>query len=250
MKRSVLCTFGCFLLAAVSHAQGTSGRISYNEKIKMQINVEGLDEQFRDLIPREHNVKKVLVFNDKVALYENEKATEKKQEDPGPEASHVRMNIKMDVPNDIRYTDLAGNQLTQQRDFMSKQFLISSGLKPRQWKFTGREKEILGYPCSEAILQTEKDTLTAWYTPRIPVSAGPGNFYGLPGMVLEAKQNEQIFWVAEKIELGEIDSKLLVKPTGGKKVTEEEYNKIVEAKRKEMQQEYGGDGNVIIKMRR
>jgi GLPGLI family protein len=28
---------------------------------------------------------------------------------------------------------------------------------------------------------------TAWYTPQIPVSNGPRNYHGLPGLIMEVK---------------------------------------------------------------
>lgn len=43
---------------------------------------------------------------------------------------------------------------------------------------------------------------------------------------------------ATKIELKEVDK--IEKPDNGKKVTEEEFDKIVEEKMKEMEKEYGG----------
>ena len=34
-------------------------------------------------------------------------------------------------------------------------------------------------------------TISAWYTPQIPVSAGPGNYHGLPGLILEVNDGSE-----------------------------------------------------------
>jgi NAD-dependent dihydropyrimidine dehydrogenase PreA subunit len=114
---------------------------------------------------------------------------------------------------------------------------------------TGKQKTILGMPCQQALLKKDKDTVEAWFTPAIPVSAGPMGLAGLPGMILEATQRNVSF-VATAFTPGTADAALIVKPKEGKKVTGEEYDKIVEKKTKEMADEYGGNGNVIIKVNR
>ncbi len=37
--------------------------------------------------------------------------------------------------------------------------------------------------------------VVAWYTPQIPVSNGPGEYWGLPGLILEINAEEQQFYV-------------------------------------------------------
>jgi GLPGLI family protein len=249
MKKQLLLLPACLFMTAVVLAQNT-GKITYNEKVKLNLSTSGIDEQFKDLIPQEQNAKKLLYFNTDAALYENDKAVAKKPDEPDQQQGNVRIRIKMDVPDDKIYTDLKGKKVIEQRDFMSKQFLVTSDIEPRQWKLTGKEKQILGYPCQEAILHEGKDTIIAWFTAKIPVSIGPADFYGLPGLILEAVQNKQYYLEATNVELAPIDNALLMKPKNGKKVTKKEFEGIVEAKTKEMQQEYGGNGNVIIKVRR
>src|SRR6185369_6523624 len=127
---------------------------------------------------------------------------------------------------------------------------IESDLSQMQWKLTGNQKMILNYPCQEAILQDTSKKVTAWFTPAIPVSTGPNGYSNLPGLVLSADiDNGKRIINATSIDLKEIDKSILVKPTEGKKVTKEAFNKIVDEKRKEMQQENGGNGDVIIKIK-
>ena len=37
----------------------------------------------------------------------------------------------------------------------------------------------------EVVVTAEVETITAWYTPQIPVSHGPAEYGGLPGLILE-----------------------------------------------------------------
>jgi GLPGLI family protein len=69
----------------------------------------------------------------------------------------------------------------------------------------------------------------------------------LPGMVLEVNINngEQVI-TALSIDK-QVETALIVKPKDGKKVTDEEFNKIVEEKLKEMGVE-GGRPGVVIKI--
>ena len=51
--------------------------------------------------------------------------------------------------------------------------------------------------------------------------------------------------VAQDIDFKKIDKKLITKPKKGKKVTKEEFQKIVEEKMKEMGMENRGERSVI-----
>ena len=82
---------------------------------------------------------------------------------------------------------------------------------------------------------TDGREVRAWFTPRIEVSAGPGVYYGLPGLVLavEMQQGDRTLEDID-IELKPLDKNVLKKPHKGKKVTREEYQAIVSEKLKEM----------------
>ncbi len=81
--------------------------------------------------------------------------------------------------------------------------------------------------------------IVAWYTPQIPVSQGPGEFYGLPGLILEV-QADRTSILCSKIVLNPKEAKEIERPTKGQKVSQEEYQKIVKEKVEEMQEMYGG----------
>lgn len=82
-------------------------------------------------------------------------------------------------------------------------------------------------------------TITAWYTPQIPIQQGPGEFYGLPGLILEV-QADRTSVLCTRIVINPQNPEEIKKPTRGQKVSQEEYQKIVKEKVEEMQDMYGG----------
>jgi len=84
--------------------------------------------------------------------------------------------------------------------------------------------------------------VTAWYTPQIPVSHGPGEFWGLPGLILEI-QNDRTTILCSKIVMNPEQKSKIQAPTKGQKVTRSEYDKVVKEKTEEMRSMYRGGGN-------
>lgn len=81
--------------------------------------------------------------------------------------------------------------------------------------------------------------IVAWYTPQIPIQQGPGEFHGLPGLILEV-QADRTSILCTRIVLNPKNIEIIKKPTRGEKVSQEEYRKIVKEKVEEMQEMYGG----------
>ncbi len=239
---------GSLLLATAAFAQVQSGKITYEETVKMDVQLEGDAVRFADMLPKEQHFRKVLYFGPEASLYLPETEKKKAEEETAAADGNVRMRIRMDVPQDKIYTDLKNARTVEQRDFMGRKFLVSGETTKGAWKLTGRQKAVLEYPCQEAVRINEKDTVTAWFTTGIPVSSGPAGWTGLPGMILEADLNGRLLIRAVTVAPGDVEGKLLVQPKEGKKVSKQEYKAIVDAKRKEMQEQFGGNGNVIIRV--
>ncbi len=83
--------------------------------------------------------------------------------------------------------------------------------------------------------------VTAWFTPQIPVKNGPGEYGGLPGLILELNIDRQTI-LCSKIVVNPTDGIDIKKPSKGKEVTREEYNKIVKEKTEEMRENFRGGG--------
>lgn len=81
--------------------------------------------------------------------------------------------------------------------------------------------------------------ITAWYTPEIPISQGPGNYWGLPGLILEVN-DERTAILCSKIVLNSDEKIALEAPSKGKKVSQKEFDKIMAEKIEEMSERFRG----------
>jgi len=81
--------------------------------------------------------------------------------------------------------------------------------------------------------------ITAWYTPQIPVNQGPGEYWGLPGLILEVNADRTTI-LCSKIILNPQEKEEIKVPSKGKEVTRKEYNDTVKQKMEEMREMYGG----------
>jgi len=119
-----------------------------------------------------------------------------------------------------QYKNVKENTLAQDQEFYGKRFLVKDKLQEFDWKMGTESKQIGEYLCFKATalvpttelawfdfswnnlsttrqnagdLSSEQDKdievkltkVEAWYTPQIPVAHGPGEYWGLPGLILE-----------------------------------------------------------------
>ncbi len=97
--------------------------------------------------------------------------------------------------------------------------------------------------------EPQEITITAWYTPEIPISQGPGPYWGLPGLILEVN-NGRTALLCSKIVLNTADKEEIKAPSKGKEVTQAEYDEILQKKMEEMSERFRagnrrGGGNAI-----
>lgn len=92
-------------------------------------------------------------------------------------------------------------------------------------------------------------TITAWYTPEIPVSQGPEGYWGLPGLILEVNDGKTTI-LCSKIVLNPKDKADIKAASNGKVVSQKEYDEIVIKKMEEMQEMGNGRGGFQMRMNR
>jgi len=84
-------------------------------------------------------------------------------------------------------------------------------------------------------------TITAWYTPEIPVSQGPESYWGLPGLILEVNDGKTTI-LCSKVVLNAKEKVEIKAATNGKVISQKEYDETVVKKMEEMRQMYDGQG--------
>ena len=94
---------------------------------------------------------------------------------------------------------------------------------------------------SEDIEVPKTVEVTAWYTPQIPVSQGPGEFWGLPGLILEINADRTTI-LCHKITINPQQKIEIQAPNKGKVISRAEYNATVKQKMNEMREMYRGRG--------
>ncbi|WP_338407426.1 GLPGLI family protein [uncultured Flavobacterium sp.] len=100
-------------------------------------------------------------------------------------------------------------------------------------------------------IEMPKDiSVTAWYTPEIPVNQGPEGYWGLPGLILEVNDGKTII-LCSKIILNPKDKVNIKESSNGKVISQKEYDETIVKKMEEfrqMNQGRGGNGGMQIRM--
>lgn len=91
-------------------------------------------------------------------------------------------------------------------------------------------------------------TITAWYTPEIPVNQGPEGYWGLPGLILEVNDGKTTI-LCSKVVLNAKDKVEIKAPTNGKEVTQKEYDETVIKKMEQFREMNQGQGRGGMQMR-
>lgn len=152
--------------------------------------------------------------------------------------------------------------MLQVQEFYGKQFLVKDKLLSIEWKMGTETKQIGNYTCFKATASIpssdlswynfswddlrEKDNeeevkmteVVAWYSPQIPVSQGPLEYMGLPGLILEVNVGNTTM-LCSKIIMNPEQKIKIEAPDKGKVVAKMEYKEIITGKMKEMRDNRG-----------
>lgn len=90
-------------------------------------------------------------------------------------------------------------------------------------------------------------TITAWYTPEIPVNQGPEGYWGLPGLILEVNDGRTTI-LCSKVVMNAKEKVEIKAPTNGKVVSQKEYDETILKKMQEMSEMNDGKGGMQIRM--
>ena len=91
-------------------------------------------------------------------------------------------------------------------------------------------------------------TITAWYTPEIPVNQGPESYWGLPGLILEVNDGKTVI-LCSKVVLNAKDKVEIKASTNGKSISQKDYDETVVKKMEEMREMNQGQVRGGMEMR-
>ncbi|MGB0948561.1 MAG: GLPGLI family protein [Marinirhabdus sp.] len=94
---------------------------------------------------------------------------------------------------------------------------------------------------TDNIIVPKEVIVTAWFTPQIPVKNGPGEYAGLPGLILELNAHRTTV-LCSKIVMPSKQADNIEKPEQGEEVSRAEYNKTIKEKMDEMRENFRGRG--------
>lgn len=276
MTKAVLVS-SFLLMGFLAKAQEFQGKAEYfskriakkkTEKIELNKN-EPLDPElkkaFEEAMKKASEKQYSLLFNKTECLYEEEKRLDK------PEASNG-MSVSISFSSaGKKYLNVKDKNSIVEDEIFGKEFLIVEPLVKPEWKLIGETKKIGDYDCFKAELvipvsekqkkeyeeflkneekkpalfkmeKPEDKVVTAWYTPEIPVSFGPDNYWGLPGLILEVNDGDNML-LCSKVALNTKEKTKIKAPTTGEKVTQKKFDEIQKKKFDSMKNE---DGVIIF----
>ncbi len=269
----VLGFFAAFIsMSTVVTAQMKEGKISYERKVNMHRNLP--DPQMKSMIPEFRTDKFELIFNESASLFRS--VVDDEAPDPfanaGGGGGGMRMNFRM--PTTTTYTDIAKQTQYEERAFFEKEFLIVDSLKQYKWKLSEETKTIAKQLCKKATtmipapqmrmrisrggenntdsaanapMKPKETELVVWYAENIPVSVGPENYSGLPGVIMEMNVDNGAS-VTTAVEVSaKYPKKELIQPTKGEKMNRAQFQENMQKLMQDMQR--GGGirmgGNMI-----
>lgn len=269
--KTKLTTLFILLISVISFAQDFSGKAIYKTSRKTNFSI-GDDSKMSDQ-QKEQLKARFQKMNQKTYILEFDKYASTYKEDvklaaPKPQVGNQRvmvMSFGGSSGGSVYYKNIKENRFVNQTDIMSKRFLVKDELPKQEWEMSTEKKNIGNYTCYKATFSrevenikmsivngeskevTEKKTVTttAWYTPQIPVSNGPRNYQGLPGLILEVNDGTTTY-VCTEIVLNPENKIVITEPTKGKEVNQEEYQKISREKSKEMMERFKSRNGVDL----
>lgn len=215
------------LLAAFSplSAQITSGTIDYNESFSFEfgdwMSKERREEMEKRMAAGDFDRTGRLSFSADAFSYTQ--VIDKDKPAMGGWMSSMNENP------DIFYTDVADSLVTDRRRVMDQAFIMEDKWVAPKWNIANMKVGMKEIPLPTQLataVSIEGDTLTAYFTPSIPLGIGPRGYGGLPGAIVYLKVQKDGRATEYKMTTMQPNVPVeLVKPADEKIITREEYEK-------------------------
>jgi len=259
-----------FLSLSVVSAQDFQGKAIYQTKTKVEMDLAGsgipadrikmIEERMKSQLEKTFE----LTFNKTASIYKEEE----KLDQSGGQGGGMRFMMMGGGASGNYYKNTQSKLSLKESEFSGKNFLIKDELVTYNWKMEQETKMIGQNMCFKATTviempvrttnfrfgrrnnnqeeekekepKMEQVIVTAWYTLDIPVSHGPDDYWGLPGLILEINAGNTMI-LCTKIIMNPKEKTEINEPTKGKVVNQKEYDKILEEKMKEMRERMGNE---------
>jgi GLPGLI family protein len=246
-------------------SQDFKGKATYKSQRKMNIEMDSthmndeMQKQMMAILKKQFEKEYILDFNNEESLYKEAVNLDKPK---AASSGGMEIIVAGNGAGDLLYKNLNENRYANQSDLFGKIFLIKDELELPEWTLEKETKNIGQYTCFKATykrmvresgmmrmsvnskeeteepeIEEVEQTVTAWYTLQIPVKHGPGNYSGLPGLILEVSDGSESI-LCSKIVINPKDGVAIEEPKKGKKVNQEEFETVMEKKMKEMDEQF------------
>jgi GLPGLI family protein len=256
-----------------ANAQNFKGKAIYKTSMKSNFKIsaennpgmdENMQEEIRKRMQKMNQKTYVLEFNKYNSTYTQKVSLDAPKTSIG-KISPIMMSFGGTGNSSIYYKNIQEKRFVNQTEIMGKRFLVKDKLPEHPWKLSSETKHIGNYTCYKATYSKEvenknitfkdgdsvesikKETIvtTAWYTPQIPVSNGPGTYQGLPGLILEINDGKKVF-VCTEIILNSSEKTNIMEPTKGKIVSQNKFIKIQIEKSDELMEKFKGRNGLVL----
>tara|TARA_R110002020_G_scaffold36216_1_gene108890 strand:- start:394 stop:1230 length:837 start_codon:yes stop_codon:yes gene_type:complete len=240
-----------FAFAKPLAAQDFQGIATYKTRRQIDIKMDStqmndeMQKRLQEQLKKQFQKEFILQFNRNESVYkENEKL------DAPQVGNSSGIQIKISAGNSILYKNTQAGTFTKQDELLGKMFVIQDSLPKIEWTLEKEQKSIGAYTCFKATFTREvkerqwgsssdsisetiaNKTVTVWYTPQIPLSNGPEEYWGLPGLILEV-QDDKLSILCSSIVLNPQEKLEIEAPDKGKIVDQKTFNALQEEKMKE-----------------
>lgn len=173
----------------------TSYKISYYiSEIKLHGSVDNLDERGKKLTREVREQAKAVNYNlfttKEESFFEAEDKLQSDSDSPKTKML-IRLAKRFASFNEQVYSNYATDSIIFSKRLAGQDFKVKQQAYNFDWKISKSQKNILGYNAIKAtgiyynpVLNKELN-VEAWFTPSIPLQAGPDIFMGLPGLIVE-----------------------------------------------------------------
>ena len=244
MKWLIVSLLALFPLAASAQ----SGAILFDRAVRYDFELPEQLQGVRDQIPTSNFSYLILLFNESESMMTPAPIEEEDEEEVvnlrgrDMPLSALTQRLKMgstsrsdqEVLLDV-YVNNEDGTVAETRVFMGRTFLITGTRPAYEWRLSGEQSRFLDYMVQKATAVQDSSVIEAWFTTEIPVSAGPGLFGGLPGMILSVSVDSgHTVYSASEVNLTSVEDAAIKAPEGGDEVSRDEYEQIVVEKLEEL----------------